>query len=252
MHEPCSLRPVLGLAVRRISLALKPPSANSSQIGRSPTTLRVPPDGPTRPPHEQLRMGDRGENFAALLKTISEQTPISAAAYLSWLKELTPAELDSIEILNGPGRWRSRSPFAKSWHRLSSASLVRRYSPFRRHRCSLLSTQYLPVSCYWKRSKKGCIPARLRLLVELLKSQTGHGVEQVIRNLALAVCHSVARGRKTTSTSSYAPRARTRELPPSRRSPKFRDLVELARTQSIADLFAEGWMENRLWACPLG
>ena len=88
-------------------------------------------------------------------------------------------------------------------------------------------------------------PTRLRLLVELLKSQTGHGVEQVI-----ATSHSpyaiawlreedykhvfLCTKSEDTGATSITPFS---EVP---------DLVELARTQSIADLFAEGWMENTL------
>jgi len=46
------------------------------------------------------RLGERGENSAALVKSIlSDDT--TAAAYTSWLKELTPAELDEIGILQG-------------------------------------------------------------------------------------------------------------------------------------------------------
>jgi hypothetical protein len=49
------------------------------------------------------RMGDHGENFAALINTIRKDEAASSA-YVSWLKELTPAELDEAVVLPGAKR----------------------------------------------------------------------------------------------------------------------------------------------------
>ena len=43
-------------------------------------------------------MGERGENFAALVKTLSED-PATKNAYLDWLRELRPEELDDVATL---------------------------------------------------------------------------------------------------------------------------------------------------------
>jgi hypothetical protein len=48
-------------------------------------------------------MGDHGENFAALINTIRKDETASSA-YVSWLKELTPAELDEAVVLPGAKR----------------------------------------------------------------------------------------------------------------------------------------------------
>ena len=45
-------------------------------------------------------MGEHGENFAATVRSIL-RNKADAAAYTSWLKELTPAELDEVVILPG-------------------------------------------------------------------------------------------------------------------------------------------------------
>ena len=47
-----------------------------------------------------VRLGDHGENFAAVVRTM-QRDDTKSADYVAWLKELTPAELDSVEILPG-------------------------------------------------------------------------------------------------------------------------------------------------------
>jgi hypothetical protein len=49
---------------------------------------------------EVRRMGEHGENFAALVKTILEDEA-TATAYRSWLERLTPKDLDDVAILHG-------------------------------------------------------------------------------------------------------------------------------------------------------
>src|SRR5262249_46457512 len=44
------------------------------------------------------RIGERGENFAALVKSILGKEDLRSA-YLSWLRQLTPMELDDVTIL---------------------------------------------------------------------------------------------------------------------------------------------------------
>jgi predicted ATPase len=70
--------------------------------------------------------------------------------------------------------------------------------------------------------EKGLHPTGLRLLVELLKSQAGNGISQV-----MATSHSpyaISGSRKTTTKpSSFAPKTRRPEQPLSRRFPKSRD-----------------------------
>ena len=45
-------------------------------------------------------MGDRGENFAALVQTIY-QGGKEKDAYLSWLRQLRPEEIDDVGVLSG-------------------------------------------------------------------------------------------------------------------------------------------------------
>ena len=188
------------------------------------------------------RMGEHGENFAALGQSIlgNEAT---ASAYVSWLRELTPAELDEVKILTGAMKdplfaFRLRGTDYPA-PMLSDGTL----------RFAAIAAAFFqpdpPKILLLEEIEEGLHPTRLQLLVELLKSQTGHGVEQVI-----ATSHSpyaiawlkeedykyvfLCTKNEETGATSITPFS---EVP---------DLVELARTQSIADLFAEGWMENTL------
>ena len=68
---------------------------NVQRIEPSPVTLRKYSQYKT-----VKRMGEDGENFAALVQSITENSK-SKGAYLSWLRQLTPVELDDITILKG-------------------------------------------------------------------------------------------------------------------------------------------------------
>jgi predicted ATPase len=188
------------------------------------------------------RIGDHGENFAALIKTIQRDEK-RAAAYMSWLKELTPAELDSIEVLPGAaGDW--MFALRKDGNNYPAPILSDGTLRFGAIAAAFFQPQP-PRTLLLEDIEDGLHPTRLQLLVELLKSQTGHGVDQVI-----ATTHSpytiawlreedyryvflCTKNEDTGATSI----TRFSDVP---------DLVELARTQSIADLFAEGWMENAI------
>ena len=50
--------------------------------------------------HHVERLGDRGENFAALVQTICQDEK-AKSAYLSWLQELRPDEVDDVGTLSG-------------------------------------------------------------------------------------------------------------------------------------------------------
>ena len=69
--------------------------SNAQRIDPMPLTLR----GYSQ--HDQVdRMGLRGENFAALVKTICQDEK-TKDAYLSWLRHLRPEEVDDVGALSG-------------------------------------------------------------------------------------------------------------------------------------------------------
>ena len=185
-------------------------------------------------------MGDHGENFASLLKTILSDKKLGPA-YIAWLKELTPAELDTIEVLDGPA---GDFTFAL---RKAGIDFPARVLSDGTLRFAAIAAAFFqpdpPKRLLLEEIEDGLHPTRLQLLVELLKTQTGQGVEQVI-----ATTHSpytiawlreedfryvflCAKNEETGATS----------ITPLSQIPR---LMELVRHGSIADLFVQGWLET--------
>jgi predicted ATPase len=123
------------------------------------------------------RMGDHGDNFAALIKTIKTDD-VKAAAYESWLKELTPAELDEVVVRPGAaGDWM----FALRKDGVNYPAPVLSEGTLRFAAIAAAFFQpSLPQTLILEEIENGLHPTRLRLLVELLKSQAGKGISQVM------------------------------------------------------------------------
>lgn len=187
-----------------------------------------------------VRMGDHAENFAALLKTILSDD-VKGADYLSWLKELTPAELDGIEILTNPD---GAFTFA---FRKGDVNYPARVLSDGTLRFAAIAAAFFqpspPRLLLLEEIEEGLHPTRLQLLVELLKSQTGHGVEQVFATshspYAIAWLNEedykhvfLCTKNEETGASTITPFS---EVP---------HLIEVARRHPISDLFVQGWLET--------
>ncbi len=189
-----------------------------------------------------MRFGDRGENFASVIRTIQRDST-KASDYVAWLKELTPTELDSVEILPGAaGDWLFalvRSNVKYPAPVLSDGTL--RFAAI----AAAFFQPSLPRKLVLEEIEEGLHPTRLQLLVELLKSQTGHGIEQVFAtsHSPYALAWLKEEDYKYTFLCTKNEDTGATSITPFSQVP---DLVELARSQSISDLFAEGWMENTL------
>jgi hypothetical protein len=209
--------------------------SNSQHLDPSPHILRA--YSLTR---EVKRLGERGENFAALVKSIlaDEKT---ADAYLSWLRKLTPRDLDNIVILNGA----LGEPMFALEHRgkrfpapvLSDGTL----------RFAALTAAFfqpdMPHLLILEEIENGIHPSRLRLLVELLKSRTSESGTQVMASTHSPVIIDwlneedmkhcfLCRHDESTGISSVQPLS---TLP---------RLTEIMKRKPAGELFVEGWMEN--------
>jgi energy-coupling factor transporter ATP-binding protein EcfA2 len=186
------------------------------------------------------RMGDHGENFAALVKTILKSEP-AASAYVSWLKELTPSELDEVKVLSGAaGDWlfalqRNGKDYPAPV--LSDGTL----------RFAAIAATFFqpsqPCMLILEEIENGLHPTRLRLLVELLKSQAGKGISQVMAtsHSPFAISWLKEEDYRTVFLCTKDDATGATSITPFSSIPR---LVELARKQPIADLFAEGWLES--------
>jgi predicted ATPase len=187
-----------------------------------------------------VRLGNLGENFASVVRTI-QRDETKASAFVSWLRELTPAELDSVEILPGAaGDWL----FALRKDGVDFPAPVLSDGTLRFAAIAAAFFQpSLPCTLVLEEIEDGLHPTRLRLLVELLKSQAGNGISQVFAtsHSPYAIAWLKEEDYKHVFLFTKNEETGATSITPFSKIPR---LMELARTQSIADLFAEGWLES--------
>ena len=188
------------------------------------------------------RMGEHGENFAALLRVICDD-PSMKDAYLSWLRELRPHDVDDIGIAEGAlgeplvtMKERGRVLLAPS---LSDGTL----------RFAALAAAFfqpdMPGIITIEEIENGIHASRLRLLVELLRSQTAAGKTQVMVTTHSPVVLAWLKPEEYATTFYCSRDEETGEsrIVPLSEIPRFNEIVS---KQSISDLFAEGWLEEAL------
>ncbi len=188
------------------------------------------------------RIGERGEGFAALVKSIMADEDVGDA-YLSWLKELTPVEIDTVIILQGAIQ---DSLFAIKRRGLTFPAPVLSDGTLRFSAIAAAFFQAdMPETLLIEEIENGIHPTRLRLLVELLKSESENGRPQVMAtsHSPLVLAWLDENDYKTVFLCQTDEKTGASTITPFASIP---GLIELAREQSVADLFAEGWMETAL------
>ena len=189
--------------------------------------------------HRIERMGERGENFAALVKTLSED-PAAKAAYLGWLRELRPEELDDVATLSGAVgeplfmlREADREFPAPvlSDGTLRFAALVAAF--FQPDMPRIMTIEEI---------ENGIHASRARSLIELLRSRPADEKTQV-----LATTHSPTvlawldpEEYATTHFFRRDPDTGEASVTPLTEIPNFQEVIA---NHSVEDLLAEGWME---------
>lgn len=187
-------------------------------------------------------MGDRGENFAALVKAILENEA-AKSAYLAWLRQLTPAEIEDIEILPGA----LQEPLFAVRERgtvypapiLSDGTL--RFAAI----AAAFFQPDMPDVLTIEEIENGIHPSRVRLLVELLRSQSGRSGRQVLATTHSPVVLSWLNDAdyKTTFLCLRDDETGESRIAPLAEVPAFQRIVH---KQPIGELFAELWLENAL------
>ncbi|HBL28841.1 MAG TPA: hypothetical protein DD490_18560 [Acidobacteria bacterium] len=186
------------------------------------------------------RMGERGENFAALVQAILQDDG-RRSAYLSWLRQLTPMELDDVVILEGAVK---EPLFAlREGARTLPASIL---SDGTLHFAAITAAFFqpeMPAIITLEEIENGIHPSRLRLLLELLKTQSGGSGPQVFATTHSPVVLAwleekdyattfLFKRDEATGASTVTPLS---EIP---------HLIELVRKQPLGELFTEGWLEG--------
>jgi energy-coupling factor transporter ATP-binding protein EcfA2 len=187
-----------------------------------------------------LRMGEKGENFAALIKEILSRNELHAA-YLGWLRQLTPIELDDVVILQGAlgeplfaleERGRVAPAQVLSDGTLRFAALAAAF--FQPDMPDILTIEEI---------ENGIHPTRLRLLVELLKSQSGGDGPQVFSTThsPVVLAWLDESDYETTFFCKRDEETGASIIKPLSEIPR---LVDLVKNQPLGELFTEGWMER--------
>ena len=188
-----------------------------------------------------VRMGERGEDFAALVKRICENRD-AGAGYLQWLRESRP-EVDGVATLAGAmneplfmlreGQREVPAPVLSDGTLRFAAVAAAFFQPD------------MPRVVMIDGIEKGIHPSRTRLTVELLRTNAAAGSTQV-----LATTHSpaVLAWLKPSEYAATFVCRRNRDTGEATITP-LRDIAgfrEVAETHLIAELFAEGWFEAAL------
>ena len=184
------------------------------------------------------RMGERGENFAALVEAICRDDDIKES-YLDWLRELRPQEVDDVATVTGAVgepmfmlRERGTSFPAPI---LSDGTL--RFAAI----AAACFQPDMPRIMTIEEIENGVHASRARLLVELIRANAG------ARTQIMATTHSPT-VLAWLDPDEYASTYFCHRDPDSGQT-TIQSLLELPHfedaltQQSVADLFAEGWME---------
>ena len=210
--------------------------SNCQHLDPSPAVLREYSAG-----REVRRLGERGENFAALVKTILADEG-TAAAYKSWLERLTPKDLDDVKILHGA---LGEPLFALRHGGREFAAPVLSDGTLRFAALTAAFFQPdMPRTLVLEEIENGIHPSRLRLLVELLRARSSEAdgpqvmasthspvIIDWLTSLDLRHCF-LCRHDEETGVSLIQPLDSL---------PRF---TEIAQRQTAGELFTEGWMES--------
>ncbi len=228
--EATEVEPVLAGAATEIAIQL----ADIQWVHPEPAVLRGYSQA-----REVERMGERGENFAALVRTICAD-PSARAAYLEWLRELRPEEVDDVGTLTGAvgeplfmlregGREFPAPVLSDGTLRFAGVAAAF----FQPDMPGLLAIEEI---------ENGVHANRARLLVELLRRHAAAGRSQVVATTHSPTVVSWLRPAEhaTTFYCRRDPETGEASVTPLSDLPDF-DRVAAGR--SVGDLLAEGWME---------
>jgi energy-coupling factor transporter ATP-binding protein EcfA2 len=186
------------------------------------------------------RLGENGEGFASLIDEIENYG--TKPALLEWLKELRPDEVDDIYALEGlnndfmvaikEGNKEFRAPSISDGTLRFIALAAAFFQPS------------MPKVLVIEEIEKGLHPSRLRLLLELMRSQSKRTGTQVF-----ATTHSptllawlTEDDRKTTFVCTRDAESGATKMRSLAEIPRFEELLE--NGSHIDELFAEGWLES--------
>lgn len=211
--------------------------ANVQRVDPAPALLRGYSQA-----HTIRRMGEHGENFAALVRTLCQDAS-AKDAYLSWLKQLRPAEIDDVGTLSGAvgeplfmlkeGGQHFPAPVLSDGTLRFAAITAACFQP------------EMPAITTIEEIENGIHASRLRLLVELLRNRAAAGRTQIMATTHSPIVLAWLKPEEyaTTFFCHRDEQTGASQIVPLTQVPHFNEVV---RRQPISDLFAEGWLEAAL------
>lgn len=211
--------------------------ANMQRLDPSPALLR----GYSQAHHIQ-RMGERGENFAALAHTICSE-PTLKSDYLSWLRNLRPAEVDDMGTLKG-AVGELMFMLKEGGHEFPAPVLSDGTLRFAAIAAAFFQPD-MPAILTIEEIENGIHASRLRLLVELLRNHASQGGIQIMvtTHSPIVLAWLTEAEYATTFFCKRDEQTGESHIRSLIDIPHFRQVVQ---RQPISDLFSEGWMETAL------
>ena len=191
----------------------------------------------------QLILGDNGQNLSTVLQDICE-SPARKTILMDWVRELTPMDVTDFEFPVNP-----QTGLVQLSFRTSDGSSISSYSAsdgtlrFLAMLAALLSDQSEGLY-FFEEIDNGIHPARLRLLVDFLETQTAKKKVQVITTTHSPDLLSMLGEDAFENTSvvfndghSGSRIKRVKDLP---------NVPSLRKQQGLGKLHASGWLEDAL------
>ncbi len=186
------------------------------------------------------RLGEQGEDFPAIVHAIERAH--NKGAFLEWLKEMRPEEVDDIFL--APGANNDLLFFLKESDNLFPATVLSDGTLRFIALAAAFFQPSMPKVLVIEEIEKGLHPSRLRLLLELMRSQSKRTGTQVF-----ATTHSptllawlTEEDRKTTFVCTRDAESGATKMRSLAEIPRFEELLE--KGSHIDELFAEGWLES--------
>jgi len=189
--------------------------------------------------NEAQRIGERGEDFAALIDTICK-SPDDKSALVGWLGELRPDEIKDVTTIKGAVGDRMFAIVEQAGIMpatvLSDGTL----------RFAALVAAFLqpdmPATMAIEEIENGIHASRMRLLIELLRTQTARTGVQVFATTHSPIVLAWLKPEEYRNVLWFKrDESGATRITPLDQDP---DVAEVLRKQPIAGLFAEGWLEG--------
>ena len=192
----------------------------------------------------QTVLGDGGEHLPTVLRTLCADSQ-RKDSFMAWTRELTPMDVANFEFLVDPVTGLVQLAVAESsGNRVSAYSMSDGTLRFLAMLAALLSDN--PARLYFfEEIDNGIHPSRLRLLIDLLETQTERAGMQVVTTSHSPDLLSIVNDR-TFGDMSVVCRLEDAGDSIIRPVSEIRNAADLRKTQGLGRLHASGWMEDAL------